>query len=72
MNLHFCYVCQEIRDTAEGFCVMCQTFLGPTPPEQPTDAATDRKPGIAIRYVEQFDIVTHQRVRHFHGEDPDA
>lgn len=32
MNLHFCHVCNEIRDTAEGFCVMCHTFLGPTHP----------------------------------------
>ncbi len=32
MSLHFCYVCKEIRDTAEGFCVMCHTFLGPTHP----------------------------------------
>ncbi len=32
MSLHFCHVCKEIRDTAEGFCVMCHTFLGPEHP----------------------------------------
>lgn len=32
MNLHFCHVCQEIRDTAEGFCVLCHTFLSAPPP----------------------------------------
>ncbi len=35
MNLHYCHVCKDIRDTAEGFCVMCHTFLAPPAPVPP-------------------------------------
>lgn len=41
MNLHFCHVCKEIRDTADGFCVMCHSFLAPTIVFTPTKAISD-------------------------------